>query len=221
MARRVAILGAIAPGAVRRHLPAAVVPSGADRRPVAAGGAGQPGPLSAGQRAARSILDRNGTPIVENRVATVLTLDPKQLPAKSRQRRQRGAGDDRLWRSPGRGVAPCCWCRRPRLPRWRSATGVWGRCWDQRRCRERKGRAPARPAPVRQRQGQGRRPVLGPQLPAGAPVRVPGVSVDQADIRRYPGGVGAAQVVGAVGRSRPSRWAPMSSACWPAGSWGR
>jgi penicillin-binding protein 2 len=207
MARRVAILGAIALAlfaVIFLRLWFLQVLTGDQSRREALDNRVRSLPVSAPRG---SILDRNGTPIVENRVATVLTLDPKQLPAKSRE-------DANAW-----GQAMTAWLEKPRKGRGAAPPVP----------------PPATPEVAERYRRLGS--VLGisaaavnervvpqlAQLPyANVKVKVdvpssvrnyllerqsefPGVSVDQAYIRRYPGGVGAAQVVGAVGEVSPEQ----------------
>lgn len=205
MARRVAILGAIALAlfaVVFLRLWFLQVLTGDQSRREALNNRVRTLPVAAPRG---SVLDRNGNPIVENRVATVLTLDPKQLPARTRE-------EANAW-----GQAMTTWLKEPRRTRGRAPAVP----------------PPATPqvAAMYKRLGG----VLGitansvnervvrqlAQLPyANVRVKVdvpssvrnyllerqsefPGVSVDQAYLRRYPGGVGAAQVVGAVGEISP------------------
>ncbi|MFM9141197.1 MAG: hypothetical protein ACKOTH_11980, partial [Solirubrobacterales bacterium] len=207
MARRVAILGAIALAlfaVIFLRLWFLQVLTGDQSRREALDNRVRSLPVSAPRG---SILDRNGTPIVENRVATVLTLDPKQLPAKSRE-------DANAW-----GQAMTAWLEKPRKGRG-AAPPVPPPATPEVAERYRRlgsvlgiSAAAVNERVVRQ---LAQLPYATVKVKVDVPSSVrnyllerqsefPGVSVDQAYIRRYPGGVGAAQVVGAVGEVSPEQ----------------
>ncbi len=207
MARRVAILGAIALAlfaVIFLRLWFLQVLTGDQSRREALDNRVRSLPLAAPRG---SILDRNGTPIVENRVATVLTLDPKQLPAKTR-------ADANAW-----GQEMTAWLKEPRRTRG-TAPPVPPPATPQvaQRYRRLAGVLGISAAAVNERvvRQLAQLPYANVAVKVDVPSSVrnyllerqgefPGVSVDQAYIRRYPGGVGAAQVVGAVGEISPDQ----------------
>ena len=85
LALRVAILGVRRVRAVRDRLLPPLVPAGALRRPVPAPGARQPRARAAHPGAARRRSSTaTATSLVENRVATVVQIDPERLPVAER-----------------------------------------------------------------------------------------------------------------------------------------
>ena len=205
MARRVAILGGIALALfalVFLRLWFLQVLTGDQSRREALNNRVRALPLPAPRG---SILDRDGRPIVENRVATVLTLDPKQLPARTRQ-------DANAW-----GQAMTAWLAKPGRERGR-APEVPAPATPEVAARYRRlaavlgiSAAAVNERVVRQ---LAQLPYANVKVKVDVPSSVrnyllerqtefPGVSVDQAYIRRYPGGIGAAQAVGSVGEVSP------------------
>ena len=207
MARRVAILGAVALAlfaVVFLRLWFLQVLTGDQSRREALNNRVRTLPLAAPRG---SVLDRNGTPIVENRVATVLTLDPKQLPAATREEANAWGQEMTAWlKEPKRTRGPAPKVPDPATPAvaamYRRLANVLG--------------IEASSVNERVVQQLAQLPYANVRVKVDVPSSVrnyllerqsefPGVSVDQAYLRRYPGGVGAAQVVGAVGEIAPDQ----------------
>uniref|UniRef100_A0A6J5Z0K8 Unannotated protein n=1 Tax=freshwater metagenome TaxID=449393 RepID=A0A6J5Z0K8_9ZZZZ len=154
-----------------------------------------------------AVLDRNGKTLVENRAASVMQLDPQQLPPATRTAAAQ-------W-----GQAMTTWARTPRkdrgarpaIPppanaaiaaRYRRLASVLGVSAGtiNRRVTEQLAQLPYANVRVQVDVPNSVRNYL-----LERPRQFPGVSVDQIYVRRYPGGVGAAQLLGAVGQVSPEQ----------------
>ncbi len=154
-----------------------------------------------------AVLDRNGKTLVENRPVSVMQLDPAQLPAETRAAAA-------TW-----GQAMTTWARKPRgqrgptpkIPKPANAA-------LEQRYAKLAAALEISTATIHERviQQLAQLPYANVRVQVDVPVGVrnyllerpsqfPGVSVDQVYVRRYPGGVGAAQLLGAVGQVSPEQ----------------
>jgi penicillin-binding protein 2 len=154
-----------------------------------------------------AVLDRNGKTLVENRPASVLQLDPAQLPAETRAAAATWGQEMTTWARKPRGQRG----PRPKIPaaanaaleqryaKLAAALGISTKTINERVIQQ---LAQLPYANVR----------VQVDVPTGVrnyllerPGQFPGVSVDQIYVRRYPGGIGAAQLLGAVGQVSPEQ----------------
>lgn len=154
-----------------------------------------------------SIVDRNGRPLVENRVATVLQLDPRSLPEQARSNAARWGQlmGRRSLRPKGRRGAPVP-IPPPATPelavRYRRLGAVLGMSAAEINRRVTQQLAMVPYANVR----------LKVDVPASMrdfllerQMRFPGIAVEQVYLRRYPLGATAAQLVGTTGEVSPAQ----------------
>ena len=154
-----------------------------------------------------AVLDRNGNTLVENRPASVMQLDPEQLPVATRTAAATWGQEMTTWvrtprakRGPRPAVpAPANAQLAQRYAKLASVLGLSTKTINE-RVTEQLAQLPYANVRV--------------QVDVPAEVRnyilerpgdFPGVSVDQVFVRRYPGGVGAAQLLGAVGQVSPAQ----------------
>ena len=159
------------------------------------------------RRRAGEIVDRHGSVLVENEVATVVQLDPEKLPEAERTNALTlgPAGHALVARARAARAAPARPC--PRSPRreLRRAYRRLGARSGWRADDPRPGDPLARAGLVLADHAADRRPRHGARLPARAPARFPGVHVERAYLRRYPQHELAAQLAGHGGGDRPRR----------------
>ncbi len=154
-----------------------------------------------------AVLDRKGEALVENRVASVMQLNPEQLPAAARaaaatwgQQMTTWAAKPRAQRGPRPTIPPPA--NAALLQRYERLAKVLG----------------ISAATVNERvvQQLAQLPYANVRVDVDVPTSVrnyllersrdfPGVSVDQLYLRRYPDAIGAAQVLGAVGQVSPAQ----------------
>ena len=154
-----------------------------------------------------AVLDRNGKTLVENRPAAVMQLDPAQLPAATRAAAATWGQQMTTWaRTPRSQRGP-----RPKVPppanadvakRYASLAAVLG--ISPKTINERVTQQLAQ-LPYANVRVQVDVPTAVRNYLLERPGQFPGVSVDQIYMRRYPGGVGGAQLLGAVGQVSPAQ----------------
>ncbi len=154
-----------------------------------------------------AVLDRNGKTLVENRPASVMQLDPAQLPAATREDAARWGQQMTTWARTPRGQRG----PRPKVPaaantaleqryaKLAGALGISAKTINE-RVIEQLAQLPYANVRV-----QVDVPTSVRNYLLERPGQFPGVSVDQIYMRRYPGGVGAAQLLGAVGQVSPEQ----------------
>lgn len=154
-----------------------------------------------------AILDRSGKTLVENRPASVMQLDPAQLPAGARAAAATWGQEMTAWaRAPRSQRGP-----RPKVPapvnaeleqryaKLASVLGISAKTVNE-RVVEQLAQLPYANVRV-----QVDVPTAVRNYLLERPGQFPGVSVDQVYMRRYPGGIGAAQMLGAVGQVSPEQ----------------
>ncbi|MBJ7343013.1 MAG: hypothetical protein JHC46_05445 [Solirubrobacteraceae bacterium] len=154
-----------------------------------------------------AVLDRNGETLVENRPASVMQLDPGQLPAATREAAATWGQEMTTWaRTPRSERGP-----RPKVPAPANAA-------LEKRYAQLATVLGISPKTINERviQQLAQLPYANVRVEVDVPTAVrnyllerpgqfPGVSIDQVYVRRYPGGVGAAQLLGAVGQVSPEQ----------------
>ena len=154
-----------------------------------------------------AVLDRNGNTLVENRPASVMQLDPEQLPLATRTAAAQWGQKMTSWVRTARAK------RGPRPPIPAPANAELAKRYAM------LGRVLGiSSATVNDRviEQLAQLPYANVRVQVDVttdvrnyilerPNQFPGVSVDQVFVRRYPGGVGAAQLLGAVGQVSPAQ----------------
>ena len=192
---------------LRRHLLPPLVPAGPLGRPVPGPGARQPDarPSASPPRAAQ-IVDRHGSVLVENEVATVVQLDPEKLPEAERTNALTWGQQVTRWsHAPrrSRGV-------RPAMPAIADAAAAPPVPAPGRPARARRADDP-RPRSIRSLVlASYSRVTLRTGVPASVrdyllerQERFPGLHVERTYLRRYPQHELAAQLLGTVGEIDP------------------
>ena len=154
-----------------------------------------------------AVLDRSGNTLVENRPASVMQLDPQQLPAATReaaatwgQKMTAWAATPRKARGPRPAIpAPANAALEERYAQLAAVLGISAKTINERVISQ------LAQLPYANVRVQVDVPTSVRNYLLERPGKFPGVSVDQVFVRRYPGGVGAAQVLGAVGQVSPEQ----------------
>ena len=154
-----------------------------------------------------AVLDRNGNTLVENRPASVMQLDPQQLPAATRaaaaawgQKMTTWASTPRNQRGPRPAIPPPANAAlEQRYAQLAAVLGISPKTINERVISQ------LAQLPYANVRVQVDVPTSVRNYLLERPGQFPGVSVDQVFVRRYPGGVGAAQVLGAVGQVSPEQ----------------
>ncbi len=154
-----------------------------------------------------AVLDRNGKTLVENRPASVLQLDPAQLPAETRAAAATWGQEMTTWARKPRGQrgprpkipAPANAALEQRYATLAAALGISTETINERVIQQ------LAQLPYANVRVQVDVPTAVRNYLLERPGQFPGVSVDQIYMRRYPGGIGAAQLLGAVGQVSPEQ----------------